>query len=428
MKKILCVILAVVLCLSACACGGEGGESGSSADAPGVFQIGFGRENITPEFSVHLGSYGDDDTRMSAEVLHDIFVNTVVLRGADGKTVVIATTDLSWGNEAMMNDLRPMVKERFGLESDEFLIGGIHNHNAPKYGGYDENNKYCETLRAKILDSIQTALNDLAPAEVKIGRTETENLTFVRRYLLENGDWTGDNYNYDHNSKIVSHESEADEEVQIVRFVREGEHKDIIMVNWQAHAAKHGHTNNISADFIGPLRDKVEEQTGGLCVFYQGACGNLNAISRIDGECPTGGTGYQNAVKCGEMVADVVLKALNNADVMKTIQMEKVQTKQDKFITDASFDEANTISCGDLSFVTLPAEFFDALGKTIKDDTPFEMTILLGYHCGKIRYLATKEGYMHGGYEPTNTRYRAGDGEKFVEHYLNNLKELYATK
>lgn len=444
MKKLICVLMALAMLLTLAACGGsgepaasgengteEGTASGADVSGSGQFEVGFAKVDITPDKPVHMASYGDNDTRISESVSHPIYVHTVALRDADGGTVVILTTDLSWGGgKNAMNDIRPMIEERFGLTKDRVMIGGIHNHNAIDYGYPDTNDQeWMVFYQNCMVESVQQALDDLAPAKVEIGRTATKNLTFVRRYLLENGNYKGDNFNMDDNSPIVSHESEADEEVQIVRFVREGEHKDIVMVNWQAHAAKHGHTRSISADYAGPLRDKVEEATGAWCVFYQGACGNLNPTSRIEGECPTGGNGYENAVKHGELVADVVLKALNDGTTMKEINTGRVQVHQENFVTDESFDESNTIACGDLSFVTFPAEFFDCLGKTIKDETPFEMTVLLGFHCGPGQYLPSMEGYLHGGYEVRNTRYtRAGSGERFVEFYLEKLNALYAER
>ena len=56
------------------------------------------------------------------------------------------------------------------------------------------------------------------------------------------------------------------------------------------------------------------------------------------------------------------------------------------------------------------------------------MTVLLGYHCGNGQYLATLEQFNVGGYEATNTRYRAGDGEKFVALYEQMLNDLRAAQ
>lgn len=426
MKKFVCMILVLVMALSLVACGGEGGAAGKSE---GGFQVGFGKIDITPEKPVHLASYGDADTRISEGALHPLYALAVVMRDEDGKTVALVTTDLSQGGHTILNEVRPLVEERFGIPSDCVLIGGTHNHNAPDYGYNDEYDlEWKEVYKNGVLDAIQMGIDDLAPATVEVGRTETENVTFVRRYLLANGEWSGDNSNYNHNSTIVSHESEADEEIQLVRFVREGEHKDIIMVNWQSHAAKHGHTNMMSADYPGALRDKVEADLDAHCVFYQGAAGNLNPSSRIPGEAAVDGSGYEAAVKVGELVASEAIEALTTEGVMKEIQTGKIQTNQGKFIAETAWDESNVITCGDLSFVTLPVEFFDSLGVMIKEGTPFEMTVLMGYHCGNGQYLSSYEGYLHGGYGPTNTRYRAGDGEKFVEYYLELLNQLFETK
>lgn len=423
MKRLLCLTITLLMVLSLFACGESGGK-----EEQGQFTVGFGRVDVTPEQGVHLASYGDADTRISEGALHPLYVHTIAMTDEDGNTVLIITTDLSQGNWTLMNEVRPMILEKFGITSDYVMIGGTHNHNAPDYGYNDTYDQiWKEIFKEGIMESIQIALDDRAPATVEIGRTETENLTFVRRYYLANGEMTGDNYNYNHNSTITAHETEADEEMQLVRFVRDADHKDIVMVNWQAHAAKHGHTNYISADYVGPLRDKIDEELGVYTVFYQGAAGNLNPSSRIPGECSTG-SGYAEAVKHGELVADVAIKALTTEGVMQTIETGEIRTTQTKFIGATTWDEANAIVCGDLSFVTLPVEFYDSLGKTIKDETPYDMTVLLGYHCGNGQYLATMQGYINGGYGPTNTRYRAGEGEKFVEFYLDLLNEMYAAQ
>lgn len=423
MKKILCLTLVLLMVFALVACGGDGNKDGSG-DA--VFQVGFGRVDITPTEGIHLASYGDSDTRIMKEALHPFYTHAIVYKGANGKMLVAITTDMSQGGHIIMNELRPMLKERFGLEKDQILIGGIHNHNAPDYGYADEYDKvWKDIFKNGCIEAVQIAMNDLAPAKAYIGRTETENMTFVRRYYLADGNMTGDNHNYNHNSTIVAHETDADEEVQIVRYVREGDHKDILLVNWQSHAAKHGHTDNLSADYPGALRDKLDAELGVHTIFYQGACGNLNPTSRIPGEQVITEKGYAGAVAVGEKLADYVIAALNTEGVMKEVKTGDVNYKQDKFIGQESYDESNAFSIGELSFVTLPVEFYDTLGKQIKDETPYQMTVLMGFHCGNGQYLPTLEGYKNGGYGPTNTRYVAGEGEKFVQHYLDTLNAMY---
>lgn len=425
MKKILSLLLVVLMLLGLVACGGNGDDKESAA---GGFQVGFGRVDVTPEGVVHMGSYNNKE--LSEGVLHELYSHAVVMKDAAGTVMVMVTADISWGNNHMLGELRPAIEQRFGFDKEHVIIGGIHNHNAPDYGASDTDDQaWKEKFNNGVLESIQLALNDLAPATIEVGRTETENLTFVRRYYLSNGGMTGDNYNYDHGDKIVAHETEADEEIQMVRFVREGDKKDILMVNWQAHAAKHGHTRYLSADYAGPMRDKLDRDLNVHSIFYQGACGNLNPVSRIAGECVTLGTGYDNAVRHGELVAQYVIDAWNKDGVFAPVKSGNIHTNQGKFITDDTWGETNAITIGELSFITLPAEFFDTLGMMIKKDTPYKMTVLMGFHCGGDgRYLPDTPGFKNSGYEANNSLFRVGDGERFVEYYLNILKDMHKTE
>lgn len=422
MKKFLSLTLAFVLLLGLVACGGNDDDKESAA---GSFQVGFGEVDITPQDTVYMGSFAADET--SYGVLSTLMAQAMVMRDADGTTMVMIFADMGTISNKILNAVRPLVEEKYGIPKEYVTISCAHNHSAPSYNyaaPYDQ--EWKEVFDQGCVDAVGKALEDLAPATIEIGRTETQNLTFVRRYYLSNGGMTGDNYNYEHGDKIVAHESEADEEVQMVRFVREGDKKDVMLVNWQSHGAKHGHTRYVSSDYIGPLRDKVASTLGVHCMYFQGAAGNLNPVSRIDGECPTGATGYDQAVKHGEAVAQYVIDAVNTEGVFKPINSGKVRNNQGKFITDDTWGETNAITVGDLSFVTFPAEFFDTLGMMIKKDTPYKMTVLMGYSCGSDGcYLPDTPGFKNGGYEANKSLFRVGDGERFVQYYLDILNTMH---
>ena len=75
-----------------------------------------------------------------------------------------------------------------------------------------------------------------------------------------------------------------------------------------------------------------------------------------------------------------------------------------------------------------PNSFFDTTGMQIKDGSPFEMTVLLGYSCGKGKYVPDKNGYEHGGYESYNTYFVPGTAEIAVDQYLTSLNRLFLTR
>ena len=207
MKKLLTFLLCALILLSLCACGGEAAPSKASAD----FRIGFGRVDITPTQPIHMDSYIDPAIHISEGALSPMYAIAIVMTDADDNTMVMVTTDMSWGKNSMLTDIRPMVLEKFGIDAAHFVLGGIHNHNAPTYGYSDTyDQQWKEIFLQGILDAIGQAMDDRAPATIQIGRTKTENLTFSRRYYLADGGMTGDNFNFEHTSTITAHESEAD--------------------------------------------------------------------------------------------------------------------------------------------------------------------------------------------------------------------------
>ena len=69
MKKLICLALAVLMVLGLCACGGGEGESKASA----TFQVGYGRTDITPNMSMPMAGYGQNDKRMHTNVLDNLY-------------------------------------------------------------------------------------------------------------------------------------------------------------------------------------------------------------------------------------------------------------------------------------------------------------------------------------------------------------------
>ena len=426
-KRILSLILAGLLCFAVSACNGSGKTSESESSSQGL-SVGFGKADITPYDPVNLGSYGDTATRISQGYIEPLYAITVAITDENDETLLLIVTDLSWGYYVQTEEVRQIVEKDYGIPGDHVMLGGTHNHNAPSYTyKSDMVASYMNYWKESVKSSIAQALADRKPAKMEIGRTKSEGLNFVRRYWLEDGTILTDKDNT--SKKIVSHETDPDEEIQMLKFSREGG-KDVLIANWQAHCALQGDTLNATSDWVGVFRETVEEELNVNCIYFQGAAGNLNPVSRIKEENRT-----KIPREHGELLASYVINAWQEAGTFKAIATGPIQVRKNLYSnlyrddldekTKSIPHELDTIAFGDASIVTLPTEMFDTSAKQIKDGTPFEMTLIMGYTNGNHSYLPDKEAFSHGGYETTNTVFKPGAAEEIVDIYLNNLTEMH---
>lgn len=413
------------------------------------FTAGFGKAIITPSdellTSIHLGSHGDEESRIATGKLDDIYALTVALTDKNDNTLLLIVTDLTNANRGMTKMVREAVSEEYGIPAANVMVAGTHNHSSiawPKSSyNWDEthaNVKYKAEWLAGVMESVAAAMEDRSVATMQIGSTETDGLNFSRRYWREDGTMIGggpSSWWPTSTAARTSHESEADPEMQMVRFVREDE-KDILITQWQSHACYiSGNTSNenhykLSAEWPGIMRDKVEDELGVHCIYFQGASANLSETSKLSGETKT-----SSYIEHGEALADCVVNAWNAVGTFEIVNTGTIKTHQTEIEaeqgthsgtwTKSYNPQVNTISIGDMAIVTLPQELFDLSGQQIKASTAHKMTLIMGYSDCTAGYLAPAEYFENGGYEVYNTAYRAdGTAELIVNHYLKKLEEI----
>ena len=445
MKRFTAWLLLIVTCFSLLTGCGKGKE----------FQAGYGKTDISPEAGVSLGSYGNAATRLVKGVWTPLEAVAIALTDAKDNTLILVVTDLSWGSIAKAEEIRAEVHKKYEIPKENVMVGGTHNHSAPD-AGFDSNPlnlKYMQQWKANVLSAIDKAMEDRKPATMEVGRTETEDMVFSRRYLCDDGLYMGggpSSYNQTKSSVIVDHETEADEEIQMVKFVRE-DAKDILITQWQSHACNINWDRNqdyhymASGEWPQVIRSTLESELDVHCMYMQGAAGNLACMSRIEGENlysaesdpNTGKIGYNDFQAIGEKVASYVIEAYQSEDGFKNVATGLIQTNQYKMpvtlregkaANESNKPELNTVAIGDLSLVTLPSELFDASAKEVKDATPFEMTLIMGYTCGTWGYEAPEWAFEHGCYEVDHGRLELGTADKMMKHYIDTLKDLHETK
>lgn len=494
MKRFFSIILAVAMVLSLCACA-KSAESGQ--DAPQETQqtpeaqttpetsllVGFGRENITPSYSVPLAGYGNTSQRMSDGFLSYIYATCIAVTDANDSTVLLITTDVIAVSNNHVESLKVAVKEATGVPEDRIFIQGTHTHSGPDiWSGESAMGKYIPEYMAGIAKAAANAMADRSPATMETGRGYTEGLNFVRHYTTSAGTLYGDNITLPNGATVTGHTSDPDNEIQLICFKREAaDKKDILAVNWQAHVkldssgeTAEGQANRpmLSADYVGVARDYVEANTDCLFAFYLGAAGNLNPNSKITTENVT-----TDCKVFGKALGEDILEGMQTLAPTESGEVKAVQKtvlipidhSEDELATDAAKVynywrdtndyagamklavgtpiqspyhamsivsranntsagrniEMNAIQVGTIGFITAPYEMFDVNGMAIKDASPYETTFIMTCSNGHHDYIAAAYAFENGGsYEVHNRVFAKGTAEDLQDQYIAMLNEL----
>jgi hypothetical protein len=79
----------------------------------------------------------------------------------------------------------------------------------------------------------------------------------------------------------------------------------------------------------------------------------------------------------------------------------------------------------DIAIVGLPGELFSELGVTIKRNSPFKYTMVMGYTGSTtIGYIPTAKATEEGGYGAENVPVAKNTGDLLVDESLKLLREL----
>ena len=483
MKKILALLMALSMLLSLCACSSSlaTDETGEKVTAtaeteteeketgpivyPEGFSAGFGRSDITPDtLPADLGAGA-----MATRIADPLYATCTAI--CDGKNVALLYhLDVKSIPFAFFETVTKRLNKNFGIPAENVILNATHSHNSPaSVNGTDSFGiRWSQKLIPGIVKAAEEALRDLSSAEIYTSKGHTPGFAFVRRYLMADGSWDGIQMNNPCND-FVAHESEADDELRAIRFER-GDKKDILLVNWQAHAA-HGrgvHPDIISSDFIYELRTGVEKKMDVHFSYHNGSSGNLNFTDYL-GQQKIG-----NFHDIGNALVDVVMETVKNEEKVNSGEIRSATTTVTctVFVDDAKKVEgankyANTsaeqqpdvlaeyglissyevsairsrqkrlekgptadiplyaISCGDIAFFTSPFEQFDADGKYVRDNSPFKMTFSCAYSNGHNGYLPTSFAYPHGCYEVYTCPFVYGTTDALNAGSLSLLNELY---
>ena len=435
MRRLFLLFLALSIVFALCACDQTSMDASTADTTPSIetteppvskLLVGYARVDITPKITTPLRGFGDSSARMASTVLEPLYATCTAVTGDNGVTALFFSVDLCRANFA--DKVISSISESSGVPEEYIFISVTHTHAGPDISNSGEAfyMNYMKELKAALPEAAIRAMHDRSPADMTYGTIPTEGLTFTRhyQYTSSSGKVT---YSFGGVDAIASnglaeHVTEAYEDMHVIRFDRE-EGKDVIVTNWRAHPLLHsgGGRQEVSADFVGGFRTAVELTQDCHFMYLQGASGNMNSITAIPSESRTEDSNVYGALLAGYL-SDCLAQNMQVADGYT------VKALSDVVVANGDLNLSAVAIGNSVSFVTAPCELFDSTTVFVEENSPYPLSITMGYTNGHKSYLPTKNLFEYlpdyEWYEVGVTPHEAGSAERLQEKFVEMLNKL----
>ncbi len=252
----------------------------------GRCRIGMGRVDITPPAASYHRNWGAA-LHDNAEGIHrPLFASALLLAAADSSDKkILVLLDLGWLRTHEMRQLLQESATVAKINPDDLVITFSHTHAAINLDversaepGGEHIRPYLKALPQKIARAITEAVDHTEFADLST-TTGTCDLAWQRDY------WDAERKLY---TCGPNPEADADAALLITRATRADGTLLFHLVNYACHPTTLAWKNRlISPDYIGAMREVVEEHTGAPCLFALGACGELGPRDGFVGDIET---------------------------------------------------------------------------------------------------------------------------------------------
>ena len=415
--------LAVLVCLG---CLGSP-LTADDAEKKAIFKAGAAAIDVTPPPGLPMWGYGARQALPSQGTLDPLMATLIVLEVGTEK---LALVGLDMGRSPARSSLaaiRKKVLEKAGVRN--VFIVGSHTHHGPclELEKVEPTASYIEELIDKLSAGIVEAAAAVRPAKMGLASVDVD-------------------LNRNRHTKIQP--KPVDRELIVWRIdAVEGE-TIATLVNFAAHpTTRDVRVFKYSSDFPGPLREQVEKTLGGICVFLQGASGDLSTNR-------SGRTTDEYGVALGEKVVELVRSIEPVVPTAPSIAVReeefRFETRVDlgqpltyakyciaffKDLVDAYVEEYRdglrpkiTVALlnGEVGLVGGSGEFFCSHSMRLKKRSRLPHTLFLGYCNGYHQYFPTIEAAAEGGYgaDPEVSPAEIGAGERMIDRALFHLYDM----
>jgi hypothetical protein len=396
------------------------------------FTAGAATTDITPPVGLPMWGYGARHDKPSEGVLDPLFANALVLAVGNGKLAIVGLDLGRAPTRQSMAAIRQRIKAEAGIE--HVMIVGSHTHHGPVIEVDSlpaPESSYVRDLERKIADVILAAEKARRPAQIGVARRELE-------------------LNRNRQSKLP--DKPIDRELAVIRVDDRDGNPIALAVNFAAHPTMIPAEQLLySADYPGAMKSLVKRELGGVCLFLQGASGDMSANP---GE-HRGHEAFGQALGREALVLARQIKTEPPANPSLKAREEdfqfakaKMRIKLDEPLVRAAYTHAFFKSLVDfyvdeysegvrphltvallndeIGLVGASGEFFSNHAIRLKQRSRLPHTLFFGYTNDYQQYFPTIEAAAEGGYgaDPGVSPVELGAGETIMNRALFHLYDL----
>jgi neutral ceramidase len=376
---------------------------------PAPVRAGAATYDISSPVGAPLAGYGDR-VGVPTKGIHDSLMGSTLIIESEGRYYCMTGLDFFYMRLDVYKDIAKRVNAATGLPESCIFMGASHSHTTSGalipslaiLGGKFDRKVYDKVTKA-IVDGYVKAYKSMKPAKIGVG------------YITEEeGKYTNGNRRSDKNLE--------DHVVGVIRVDGMDGKPIATLFNHSGHPTGIDSKKMYqSSDFVGPARNAVAKQVGGVAVFFNGSLGDHSA--RCYGDCPA--DDYAKVKKTGEQIAEYVVKerkAIKTSDKAEIREVSRwlILNKSRQLYT---VQKALVFDNKDV-FLTMPGEaFFDPIGNKLREQAKsqgFDQLFILGLTNDGLGYIYPEELYYTHAYESTYTAF----GPKMSPFIVDNASDL----
>jgi len=329
--------------------------------------IGYAQNLITPSLERPVFLAGFAQNRRATAIHDDLYVRALALRTPERTLVLCALDLIGFFRPDAQEIIQRVCVQSTELNKPEILVASLHPHDGPDTMGLwgpDDRTSGVDPLYLSIVKekAVSTILSALAATTRESPAMKSVCLRVPG--LARNA----------RNPEIL------DDELTTLQFLDEGGRPLASLFDFPCHPeVMWEHNTQVSSDYVGYLRQAVEEATGAPCIFFSGALGGMMTPDVKEHT-------FAESESIGKALARAGLEALGNATTFPvagiSLQKKEIKVKLTNILYKFAFrrkllpdvrdpqgritSEVNLIKVGPAWFATIPGELLPKLGLALK--------------------------------------------------------------